>query len=530
MVRRHDGLRFRIPRIASLSLSLRKKYFAFLGLWALNLLYFDEIVYYTTVSGCAWPAAARSGKEVQRVALIADPQLTDRYSRDAYPRTGPVREVVQLYSDVYMKKAFRHVLGSLRPDAVVFLGDVFDGGRHASDAEFDESLARYQRVFGQQPAGRARARGAPGPVPVYHIAGNHDVGIGREIRPDVAARFEAAFGPSNHVIALGGFSLVAVNAPALAGGPGDPLHDETLGFVRRLSAEARGGDLRVLLTHIPLHRPEGSGCGAARRPEPLRQCAGEGYQCLLEEGVSRELLAAVRPLHVFSGDDHFDCSVEHAAAGAPGPGVPEETLATFSWLQGNPRPGFALATLSPEAPHVRVARCALPNMYTILLWYALLGLMTAFHLLPRPKSFLWLFLLARARPGPASPAPARPSRSPAPPPPPPPASLLVSPAPFKSSGESADEEAGRAVSSSSERARSPKMTHRGASGTPPGLPLPVFQEARAPRRRLRALPLSLPARLAEAGCGRGGGAACLACNLAFAFFTHVLLLLVELAI
>lgn len=65
---------------------------------------------------------------------------------------------------------------------------------------------------------------------------------------------------------------------------------------------------RILLTHIPLYRPEGTPCGRAREASrPIRQGAGRNYQNELDERTTRWLMDRVRPSLVYSGDDHDSC-------------------------------------------------------------------------------------------------------------------------------------------------------------------------------------------------------------------------------
>ncbi|KAG0300544.1 hypothetical protein BGZ98_009093 [Dissophora globulifera] len=85
------------------------------------------------------------GKERYRIAIIADPQLTDWYS---YNQTGLLLKLVETYTDIYMKRSFHRLHTSLRPDAVLFLGDLNDGGRDSEQEIFDKNERRfYEHVF-----------------------------------------------------------------------------------------------------------------------------------------------------------------------------------------------------------------------------------------------------------------------------------------------------------------------------------------------------------------------------------------------
>jgi hypothetical protein len=99
----------------------------------------------------------------------------------------------------------------------------------------------------------------------------------------------------------------------------------------------------ILISHIPLARPEASRCGPLRERGRILKGAGPGYQNLLGSETSRFLLDILRPVVVFSGDDHDYCEHKHPQ------GVREVTLKSFSSSTGIRQPGFQLLSLIP--PH-----------------------------------------------------------------------------------------------------------------------------------------------------------------------------------
>lgn len=57
---------------------------------------------------------------------------------------------------------------------------------------------------------------------------------------------------------------------------------------------------RVLFTHIPLFRPEGTYCGREREsPRALRQGAGKNYQNEMDEVTSKWLIETLRPTIIY---------------------------------------------------------------------------------------------------------------------------------------------------------------------------------------------------------------------------------------
>jgi hypothetical protein len=154
-------------------------------------------------------------------------------------------------------------------------------------------------------------------------------------------------------------------------------------------------ETRVLVTHVPLYRPNHAQCGPLRRARPLDQGAGFQYQNLIVESLSNTILNAIQPTLILSGDDHDWCFHVHNLNGRS---YPEYTLGTFSWLQGNHYPSFGMLKLDSFAvssssyaqakleskfskPEVLFDPCFLPNQYTIFLLYTFSFISTVLYLL-----------------------------------------------------------------------------------------------------------------------------------------------------
>ncbi|KAJ3195788.1 hypothetical protein HK101_011043 [Irineochytrium annulatum] len=210
-----------------------------------------------------------------------------------------------------MKRNFRLQGYYLKPDAVIFLGDLMDGGREWKDkrtfdtvrsnqtlqlVRFNIELARFRRIF---PSEDGR--------PYYYIAGNHDIGFGRNVLPFAYNRFTKTFGPNNFNITIANHTILAIDTLSLSG------------YVPNA-------------THF--------------------QIADEFLQNYLAYGVYTHEVKGIS-------------AVEHS-------------IATFSWLQGNHFPGFAVLSLSPShlgADGISIGKCAVPPQIRIYTWYiALLAL------------------------------------------------------------------------------------------------------------------------------------------------------------
>ncbi|KAJ9111075.1 hypothetical protein QFC19_001273 [Naganishia cerealis] len=119
-------------------------------------------------------------------------------------------------------------------------------------------------------------------------------------------------------------------------------------FIKKLGQDPPPGP-KILISHIPLARPESSTCGPSREKGRLLKGAGIGYQNLLGSETTRFLLAYLKPSGIFradtrtadSGDDHDYCEYWHPT------GVKETTLKAFSMAMGVNRPGFQLMSLVP---------------------------------------------------------------------------------------------------------------------------------------------------------------------------------------
>lgn len=165
------------------------------------------------------------------VLLVADPQLVDPHT---YPdRPWPLSSLTILYTDKYLERSYRIIQETLRPDATLFLGDLFDGGREWGDMKYASPEERY-RQYGKQfwlkeyirfsnmflrqwPYGQTASRGEPdGRRIIASVPGNHDLGFAQGISPIVKKRFDAYFGPLNRVDMIGNHSVVSLDTVSLS--------------------------------------------------------------------------------------------------------------------------------------------------------------------------------------------------------------------------------------------------------------------------------------------------------------------------
>ncbi|XP_008783507.3 uncharacterized protein C630.12 [Phoenix dactylifera] len=360
-------------------------------LWALTLLYGEMFAYWIPLWSCSWPqlhpsSSSSSVDNQVKVAVLADPQLMDRTSF-RLPSKSFALEIAQFYTDIYMKRSFHASITPFKPDLVVFLGDQFDGGPFLSDQEWRESLSRFRHIYG------LNEKGIYSDIPFYYLSGNHDIGYTalHSRHPEVISRYEKEFGGRNYHFSAGKVDFVVVDAQTLDGPKNGKGTSLSWDFIKNISKDGTSNP-RVLLTHIPLYRPDGTPCGPYRSSSIINQRLLRVdlnqeimYQNYLSKETSDHLLDLIRPILVLSGHDHDQCTVMHST---PIGLVTEHTLGTVSWQQGNLYPSFMLlsATSLPssnttDSEHaVSTHLCFLPMQTHIYIWYLLQFIMTIFLL------------------------------------------------------------------------------------------------------------------------------------------------------
>ncbi|KNA09611.1 hypothetical protein SOVF_152020 [Spinacia oleracea] len=324
-----------------------------------------------------------------KVAVLTDPQLMDRTSHDFGPKSVAL-EIATFYSDLYMRRAFLSTILPFKPDAILFLGDYFDGGPQLSNKEWQESLSRFKHIFDLGERGKTKD------IPVYYIPGNHDVGYAGHIfhKPEVMERYEGTFGKRNYNFTIGKVDFVAIDAQTIDGNLEDHTTSSTWSFLDGVSTGV-GTNPRVLLTHIPLYRPDWTPC-PYRSSEVINQRITRSaydqrilYQNYVTEESAKHILDSIQPVLVLSGHDHDQCTVNHKTKYGS---VKEHTLGTLSWQQGNLYPSFMLLSVSnfthtngsSSEPVVLTQLCFLPKQLFIYIWYIILFVVTivALSILP----------------------------------------------------------------------------------------------------------------------------------------------------
>jgi hypothetical protein len=242
------------------------------------------------------------------------------------------------HTDLFMKRTFTRITEELRPDSVLFLGDLFDGGREWSTSESESPEERYrsykqdywlgeydrfERIFFGPFAslGGTRNKGQRGRRFISSLPGNHDLGIGSGVQLPVRDRFHAYFGEGNRIDVLGNHTIVQIDAVSLTakgqaevGNERSAIWKPTEDFIsnaKQLKARAVLEEIRtqrglsrekfphaidaenqvavpaeidhgfadlptILLTHVPLYRQPGTPCGPKRERSPPSKPGPDG--------------------------------------------------------------------------------------------------------------------------------------------------------------------------------------------------------------------------------------------------------------
>ncbi|RAL45551.1 hypothetical protein DM860_018146 [Cuscuta australis] len=257
--------------------------------WALSLLYGEMFAFWIPyIWSCSWPRPPSSVSKVDnpgdyvKIAVLADPQLMDKTSLRLAPKSLAL-EMAQFYTDLFMRRAFLSSIFPFKPDVILFLGDYFDGGPFLTDKDFS-SFHKCVFLF---------------------------------ICIQVIRRYEKVFGVRNYHFTIGAVNFIAVDAQTLDGKPQGIETATTWNFVKEVSKNITSRP-SVLLTHIPLYRPDWTSCGPYRASPFINQRINRDdhdkeilYQNYVTEEHTNHLLELIKPALILSGHDHDQCTIVH---------------------------------------------------------------------------------------------------------------------------------------------------------------------------------------------------------------------------
>lgn len=326
-------------------------------LWVISLIivnYFERVKPYYTLKKCMWKKWEDwpSESDPHHTVIIGDPQIVDEYS---YPSRGWIgMKITQFFSDNYLHRNHNLINRVLKPDSIIFSGDLFDGGREWNDTRWIKEYKRFNNVFNPLEGVRQ----------FRQIPGNHDVGFGNGVDFAKYARFKAYFGDADEVVTLGNHSIVLIDTVSLSCSEDENVSKRSREFLDSFKESSPYKQHpRIVFSHVPLYRfNEFQKCGSLRESKSkFPVVRGKQYQTVLEYQLSTEILNNIEPIMLFSGDDHDYCHVRHPISSNAEhtqdkftftendhPGVEyadEVTLKVSSMTGGIKRPGIQLLSM-----------------------------------------------------------------------------------------------------------------------------------------------------------------------------------------
>uniref|UniRef100_A0A914QGX8 Calcineurin-like phosphoesterase domain-containing protein n=1 Tax=Panagrolaimus davidi TaxID=227884 RepID=A0A914QGX8_9BILA len=343
----------------------------------------EYFIYHFVIGRCSWPKMSTTKNhesEYTNVMILADTHLLGVKNGHWFDK---------LRREWQMRRSFQTAISWLSPDAVFFLGDLFDEGQWADDQQFDIYATRFDALFH-----------VPETIKRFVAVGNHDIGFHYALMPHHLDRFSRRFNidPTVGYVNIGGNHFIVINSMALEKDGCKLCHqaEETIkelkekfdcAFSQDCEEKLPGGYSRpIIMQHFPLYRKNDEVCEfendlapPSLRSEPFR----EKWECISQESTDF-LVKSLRPRAAFGGHSHFTCSKFWEAPY----NFWEYTISSFSW-RNNRWPSFLLLKVSPQ--ELKVQKCHLPHEHTVIWIYALATLLSISVL------FIQFFLWSKTR-------------------------------------------------------------------------------------------------------------------------------------
>ncbi|KTW28638.1 uncharacterized protein T551_02488 [Pneumocystis jirovecii RU7] len=343
------------------------------------------------VNHCMWSQWENweNGAHPYRVALIGDPQLVDK---GTYNRSFILTALTNFYTDKYMKRNWKYLNNQLHPQSLIFLGDLLDGGRDLEMKKYRISTLEEQKILKKTRWIKEYRRfddvffQPPGVKVISTLPGNHDIGFSDGVTLKRLNRFRAYFGESSSSYTIGNHTFVLLDTISLSNTVNAQVSKYTKQLLEDLKRTYNQDYPRILLSHVPLFRPANTPCGPNREKNTsIKLERGFEYQNVILPNLSTIVLENVRPIAVFSGDDHDFCEVKHTVYKYDTT-VIERSIKSFSMAMGIRQPGVQLISLyNPSGKKAyeqtfQTKMCLLPKQYSIFLYYLMTFVITSFLL------------------------------------------------------------------------------------------------------------------------------------------------------
>ncbi|KAI8985117.1 Metallo-dependent phosphatase-like protein [Pilobolus umbonatus] len=325
--------------------------------WITALIHNEVLVYWISAGICHHYGYGvnQSYNNRDNIMIIADPQMTDDLS---YDRPWILLQITKFLSGQYIRRNYKQLRWTANPSEVFIIGDLMDHGRDWDDAKYQKEVIRFHSLFGNTDH-------------LHYMAGNHDIGFGDGIRPEIVDRFQEYFGPTSYIVnTQSGYSFIVLDTVSMSSS--DPIiQKHGFDILNTVLPE----NPRILLTHVPLYRPPNTQCGSLRQhPNVIVNNKGYQYQNMISPDLSTLILDAIKPIAVYSGDDHDYCRVYHGSNRTI-----ETTVPTFSMSQGLKYPGLVFLDVSEQPFKSKL--CLLPDEVSLLFIYGYIFIFSLFILI-----------------------------------------------------------------------------------------------------------------------------------------------------
>ncbi|KAH3671409.1 hypothetical protein WICMUC_004706 [Wickerhamomyces mucosus] len=353
-----------------------------LFIWVFVINFYERSTIKRTINKCQWNnwQTWDNDHDPFNIALLADPQIMDDYS---YPnRLSILNYFTKKIIDNYHKRNWEYLKNILDPDSIIFLGDLFDGGRNWDDSLWINEYKRFHKIFNQK-ANRRQ---------IMSLPGNHDIGFGETVNVTALDRFKAYFGETSSIHDLGNHTIVLLDTISLSDFDTPSTQEHPNSILETLANEPFTQP-RILLTHVPLYRdPTNQPCGPLRESTkkfPIMK--GLQYQTVIDHTISQSVLSKIQPDIVFSGDDHDYCHIKHQYQSVTNSQVQEAdeiTVKSCAMNMGISKPAIQLLSLNTNNKNGKTYQteiCYLPSPYSSLISYISLSIASLL-------TYIWIFI------------------------------------------------------------------------------------------------------------------------------------------
>lgn len=286
--------------------------------------------------GCSWQDQLddnnnnTDNKDIIHLLAFGDPQIRAPLPDSSY------RTRLDLWgNDRYLSHIYQQLMKGLSPSHVAVLGDLISS-QWITDEEFYDRADRFNNIIFKKDIFSSKQKQLSKEeqvVQFFNVCGNHDVGYAGEMSIERVSRYEKRYGKVNFKVdyyhhppsdkktkgaaTTAAYRIVVLNSLAIDGPIWeDQYQQDTLDFLKSLKENPFNDGPTILLTHVPLHKPNGT-CVDSPYFEyyPKVNKGGVREQNFLSEESSKLVLNSVFNEKyggvILTGHDHEGCVVKY---------------------------------------------------------------------------------------------------------------------------------------------------------------------------------------------------------------------------